>query len=361
VAIGASLACAAMDDGTARCWGLDVFGQVGDGGKSYAVGKASPVMGLSGVRSVAVGHDYSCALGADGSISCWGGNALNELGNGCFPCKLPGSAAEEEVVLTPLAVPGIDGPAVAVAGNTDYLDDIGYTCAVLRTGGVECWGIDLLGLGDGSSAGAIAPTAVPGVTSAVAVNAGIGSACALLTDGTVACFGEGALGQPGKVALSSSVSAVPVPGIAGAIGVATGDFHACALLTGGSVQCWGDNTFGSLGNGTTTDSPTPVPVSDVSGAVAIAAAGYQTCALLGDGTVRCWGVHPTQLAPVAVPGLSGGISISVGPKDACALVAGGEIECWGDNSDGQLGIGEIPDGRTTPAPVTTPRPVIAGD
>src|SRR5690242_6066013 len=71
VAFGASHACAAMDDGTARCWGLDVFGQLGDGGNSYAVGTPSTVIGLSGVRSVVVGHDYSCALGADGRISCW--------------------------------------------------------------------------------------------------------------------------------------------------------------------------------------------------------------------------------------------------------------------------------------------------
>jgi alpha-tubulin suppressor-like RCC1 family protein len=313
------------------------------------------------VRSIAVGDNYTCALGADGGISCWGGNVAGEIGNGCVPCGLPGSAAQEEEVLMPLAVSGISGPAAALVANSDVFDDIGYTCAVLRSGGVECWGVDGLGLGGGSSVLGIPPTAVPGVTSAVAVTAGVSSACALLADGTVSCWGLGPLGQPGKEPESYSATALPVPGITGAIAVATGDFHACAVLADGTVDCWGANDTGSLGNGTMVASPAPMPVTDLSGVVAIGAAGFHTCALLGDGTVRCWGNDTTRLTPVAVPGLAGAFSISVGNDDACARVAGGEIECWGDNNDGQLGNGDVPTGASSLPLVETPRPVIAGD
>ncbi len=361
VAIGAAHACAVMDDGTARCWGLDVFGQVGDGGKDYIVPRPSAVMGLTGVRSIAVGHDYTCALGADGAISCWGLNLSGEIGNGCALCGASGTAAQQEEVLMPLAVTGLGGPAAALIASTDYADDIGYSCAVLQAGGVQCWGANALGLVDRSDVIGIPPTAVPGVTSAVAVTAAESSACALLADGTVACWGLGPLGQPGKSAEADSATAVPVPGVSGAVGVATGDFHACAVLADGTVDCWGGNTSGSLGNGTMTDSPTPGPVSDLSGAVAIGAAGFQTCALLADGTVRCWGNDTAKLTPVPVPGLSGAISISVGNESACARVAGGEIECWGDNSTGQLGNGDVPAPGASSPPVTTPRPVIAGD
>jgi hypothetical protein len=349
-----------MDDGTARCWGLDVFGQLGDGGKSDIIPAPSTVQGLSRVRSIAVGHNFSCALDADGGISCWGENLSGEIGNGCAFCGLPGSAAQQEKVLMPLAVTGLSGPAAALVASSDYADDPGYSCAVLAAGGVECWGRDSLGLGASSSLDGIPPTAVPGVTSAVGVTAALSSACALLADGTVACWGLGPLGQPGQHAASYSATAVQVAGISGAIAVATGDFHACALLADGTVKCWGGNS-GSLGNGTIDDSPTPVPVSDLSGAVAIGAAGSRTCALLGDGTVRCWGNDITKLTPVAVPGLGGVLSISVGTTDACALVAGGEIECWGDNSTAQLGNGDFSDSGPPPPRVTTPRPVLAGD
>jgi alpha-tubulin suppressor-like RCC1 family protein len=361
VTMGDSHACAVMDDGTARCWGLDAFGQIGDGGKGYIVSKPSTVAGISGVRSVAVGHEYSCALGADGGVSCWGDNLSGQIGNGCGPCGLPGSAAEQEMVLAPLAVTGLSGPATALVANTSYGDDLGYNCAVLQSGGIECWGADSLGLSGQSNALGIPPTAVPGVTNAVAVSAAIWSACALLADGTVACWGLGPLGQPGKSPYSDSATAIPVPGISGAIAMTTGDFHGCAVLADGTVSCWGGNTSGSLGNGTMTDSPTAVPVSDLSGAIAIGAAGFQTCALLGDGTVRCWGNDTAHLTPVAVPGLTGALSISVAKDGACARVANGQIECWGDNSYGQLGDGNIPDDGKSSARITTPQQVIAGD
>jgi hypothetical protein len=38
-----------------------------------------------------------------------------------------------------------------------------------------------------------------------------------------------------------------------ATALAAGDAHSCALLTTGSIVCWGANQFGQLGNGNTVD------------------------------------------------------------------------------------------------------------
>ncbi len=53
--------------------------------------------------------------------------------------------------------------------------------------------------------------------------------------------------------------------------ITAGYRHTCAVLSGGSVQCWGDNEFGQLGDGSTTNSSTPVTVSGITNATAVAA------------------------------------------------------------------------------------------
>lgn len=46
-----------------------------------------------------------------------------------------------------------------------------------------------------------------------------------------------------------------------AVALAAGYSHTCALLTGGSVYCWGDNDFGQLGVGSRTRALLPQEVT----------------------------------------------------------------------------------------------------
>ncbi|MEM1684754.1 MAG: hypothetical protein QXD60_03255, partial [Nanopusillaceae archaeon] len=71
--------------------------------------------------------------------------------------------------------------------------------------------------------------------------------------------------------------------------IAAGSRHTCALLSNGSIMCWGYNWFGQLGDGTYEDRPTPVPVQGINNAIAIAAGYHHTCALLSNRSVMCWG------------------------------------------------------------------------
>jgi alpha-tubulin suppressor-like RCC1 family protein len=144
------------------------------------------------------------------------------------------------------------------------------------------------------------------------ISAGGNHTCALLSGGTVVCWGADWAGQLGDGATITP----PVPGVRTVSGVwipvqvkdvvgtgtlsnvtqisARGD-HTCALLNDHTIECWGNNYDGQLGNGTTTQSSTPVQVKDVGGTgtlsnvTQISAGGWHTCALLNDHTVECWG------------------------------------------------------------------------
>src|SRR5687767_10499435 len=168
-----------------------------------------------------------------------------------------------------------------------------HTCLVRADGNVLCWGNNASGqIGDGTSGNIRnVPTAVPGITSAVAVAAGLNHTCVLLASGSVRCWGSNASGQLGVgSATPSSLVPVTVPNLTSVVSLAAGTSHTCARKSDGSVRCWGLNTFGRLGDGTTT-SPrfTPVAVSNLSDAVKIVAGATHTCALRGGGSMSCWG------------------------------------------------------------------------
>src|SRR3954468_21363692 len=73
----------------------------------------------------------------------------------------------------------------------------------------------------------------------------------------------------------TGVAAAPrvLAGTATPMAVIGGDSHSCALLSDGTVDCWGHNQYGVLGDGTTDDSLTPIPVTGISTATAISV-GY---------------------------------------------------------------------------------------
>ena len=116
------------------------------------------------------------------------------------------------------------------------------------------------------------PVAVGAITNATQISAGGVQACALLSGGSVDCWGyngDGALGDGTTVGPDCdggcSATPVAVSGLAGATQVAAGNNDTCALLSGGDIDCWGDDNSGQLGDGTTTQTgrDVPMPVSGI--------------------------------------------------------------------------------------------------
>ena len=64
---------------------------------------------------------------------------------------------------------------------------------------------------------------------------------------------------------------------------------ACALLSDETIKCWGSGSYGQLGNGSTSNSLTPVSVSNIITATALSNRGGNRvhCALLSGGLIQC--------------------------------------------------------------------------
>jgi alpha-tubulin suppressor-like RCC1 family protein len=269
--------CARTASGAVQCWGNGDHGQLGNGSTGDSLAPAE-IEGSSSLASVVVGGTHTCAVTTQGAARCWGFNNVGQLGDG--------STTESH---SPGPVAGLSSGVIAVAaGNL-------HSCAVTSSGGVKCWGYNDRGqLGDGSTTTRLAPVAVVGLSSGVvAISASYGGTCALLASGGVQCWGGNQWGQAGDgTDLDSSVP-VEVAGLApGIVAIGAGATHACALTASGAVQCWGGNQWGQLGNGTTTNSLAPVDVMGLSsGVIAIATGGGTTCAVLTSGGVKCWGYN----------------------------------------------------------------------
>lgn len=75
-------ACVITLTGGAQCWGANGVGQLGNG-RAVKIETPSDVIGINEkIISISIGYVHSCALLESGTVKCFGGNSLGQLGIG---------------------------------------------------------------------------------------------------------------------------------------------------------------------------------------------------------------------------------------------------------------------------------------
>ncbi|MCA9607616.1 MAG: hypothetical protein KC619_18540 [Myxococcales bacterium] len=316
LALGLEHGCARRG-GEVACWGLDLFGMRGVGATGDAPAPTPVAVAIDDAVSIAAGDWGTCAVHADGGVSCWG--AL-------LPAAVGRVAAELE------------------------------TCALDPSWALR---FDLPFGGAATVPCATRPLRVPDLTSVARVALGRAHLCALRTDGSVVCLGSSELGQRGDGS-TSGVSVSPVDAVdASVVAIDAGSAHTC-VVQADEVHCWGDDRRGESGQ-----QPAPTRCADGGGCVArptlvagfadlvvdrLAVGSHHACALSA-GDAFCFGDavgaggagETCELGPCRIPAVSTATGlagpIAAGDAHTCAVTAAGGVVCWGSGAGGELGDG----------------------
>lgn len=288
-------------------WGVDSYGELGDGRLTPYETRAVEVDFPAGVRITALADPmpFDAGLAVDASGHAWGWG-LNGDGDLCLS-----GLVESRPERLPLA-----GVTLATGARTHSLFDARGTVEACGSG-------DAGELGNGSTAAATTPTPVLGLPKGEPVTALTSSwegSGALLADGAYYDWGYDAAGQLGDGSAVDRALPVEVrlPGRVARVfqgGSGPKNGQTLVVLRDGSVWAWGAGTRGQLGTGSRADAPTPVRVHLPRGVtfVAVSSGGYASYGI--DRAGRLW--------------------------------------AWGDDSEGQLGTGAGHGTETLPVDVGT--------
>ena len=241
ISAGGYHTCALLGSGGVKCWGQAGYGQVGNGNlKDTSV--PTDVAGLtSGVAEIEAGGYHTCARLIIGSVECWGLNEYGQLGNGATVNSS-----------TPVTVSNLTDASALTSGDSHtcaVLTGGGVKCwgnNLFKQLGSDGNGFSSVPV----SVNALS-TSADLITSGGWHTCARASALDVLKCWGRNNYGQlGDSGPPGSYGTGNDSSVpITVTGLSGNIGALTaGDWHTCAVI-GGNVKCWGSNDTGQLGDG----------------------------------------------------------------------------------------------------------------
>ena len=341
---GGSAICGLTDAGKAWCWGVNSYGQLGDGTTTWASTPVAAAPSLT-FTTLSVGNgEHTCGVTTAGPTYCWGANWYGQLGNG----------TTSNNSASPLLVQGALTFTRLTTGD-------GHTCGLTATGAAYCWGRNYEGqLGDGGYNTSNTPVKVTGDLTFKSITSGALHTCGVTTTNSAYCWGANTDGQLGDGTTTSRRNPAWVAS-ASFTSLTAGTEHTCGLTIAGLAMCWGNNEAGKLGDGTSGSASAAVTVSTDVKFGSIYAGDRHTCGISLASATYCWGWNNSNQVgdgtttnrpqPVLVGAGLGLTSLALGGQHTCGISASGAAYCWGMNGNGQLG--DDPWGLTQPTTVVT--------
>lgn len=373
LAAGGFHSCALFTNGDVKCWGQNTHGQLGQGHVNH-IGDDEDLIGLSPIVLgeeaiyISAGLYHSCAVLKSFKLRCWGQNSNGQLGLGHTD-----NIGDNELP-TDVSFVSIPGAVERVYSGTRY------NCALNSSGDIYCFGENAqgqLGYGHQSSVGddelpsSAGKVSIGGRAVQMDVSTISSHACAVLSTGSMRCWGLNSSGQLGlghtqnigDNELPSSIAAIDFNGRK-VRQVATGNAHNCTLLDDNTVNCFGGNFFGQLGRGnqeTIGDDELPKNAGAINGeenALFIATGNFSTCMINESFKLKCFGQGSFgKLGHGGIDHLGDNetfaqINYLPLPFEVEAVVAGinhtctlskdeGKVACFGQGNFGQLGRGNM--------------------
>jgi alpha-tubulin suppressor-like RCC1 family protein len=299
--------CALRTDGTALCWGSNVFGANGNGNESLQLEPITAVAGGLSFVEVQRGPSTSCGTTKTGQSYCWGDGGVGQLGS----ANLYQTSAVK--------------PTLVDSNITFHSYALGslHTCALDPSGKAYCWGMDLQGR-LGVAAGSVACNSTTYTPSG---NTTIATTC-----------------SPSPMPVNTSVRFTTLAGASDAT---------CGLDSGGTTYCWGSNDLEQLGNGSIIPDTVPAQVPGAPAFKQLSAHDRGFCGLTSAGDIYCWGYVGSIVGvpnlncpnysdctptPTKVQAGRQFSSISFTTGQLCGITDG-IAYCWGNDYHGALGIG----------------------
>ena len=330
---GSGFAISIQSDGSLWSWGLNNYGQLGDGTN---ISRLQPmqVSDATNWASVSCGGSHVLAIKTDGTLWGWGYNYYGQIGDGTTNAR---------------AIPtqiGTDTNWQSIKTGRDF------SLAIKTNGTLYAWGVNYQAqLGDGTTVPKNYPVQVGINSDWGSVEAGEFHSVGIKTNGTLWTWGVSNNGQAGNGTYLGTTTPTQVGAGTNWQKIACGSTasHILAIKSDGSLWGWGLNQSGQLGLGTNTPSvfiatrigldsdwETIATGGNFSFAIktdhSLYLTGLNNYGQLGDGTVVSKNIFARLGNDNDWQYIVGGTYYST-----AAIKTGGRMFAFGNNYQGQLG------------------------
>lgn len=241
---GSGMGMALISNGDLYCWGVNWYGQLGDG---TTTNRSYPVKVLGNVRSIHPGSFTNGAITTNGNLYCWGQNDYGQVGNSgqidqYTPCKI-----------------------LENVKNVSF--GLSHACAVTESGELYGWGKNNYGqVGNGGLGNVYIPVKIPfdgynDVGAIKDISCSGNNSLALSAKGKVFSWGYNEDGRAGlKTALNAGTPILIYDSLIdrNITDIELSDNTGAAIADNGSLWLWGVNTYGQMGMGNMNTSMIPL-------------------------------------------------------------------------------------------------------